>query len=132
MSAANVRIVERAVGAVNERDIETYLGFCTDDVELRTPVTPIEGSYRGAVGIRRFFSDVAAVGPDFRIEIERTQTTGSDRVLAFTQITASGRESGIDVGSETAHLYDLVDGKIHRVEVFLDRQEALRQAGLTG
>ena len=53
MSAANLRTVERAIGAVNTRDIDTYLACCTDDVELRTPVTPVEGAYMGAAGIRR-------------------------------------------------------------------------------
>jgi ketosteroid isomerase-like protein len=127
MSAANIRTVERAVDAVNKRDIDTYLDCCTDDVELRTPLTPIEGAYRRATGIRRFFADIEAAGPDFRIEIERIETLGADRVLAFMRISASGRDSGVDMGNETTNIYDLVDGKIRRIEIFLDREQALRE-----
>jgi hypothetical protein len=30
----------------------------------------------------------------------------------LTRISASGRESGVDMGAETAHVWDLIDGKI--------------------
>jgi hypothetical protein len=33
MSQENVEIVERAVAAINQRDIGGYLACCTDDVE---------------------------------------------------------------------------------------------------
>jgi ketosteroid isomerase-like protein len=132
MSATNLRTVERAIDAVNTRDIDAYLACCTDDVELRTPVTPVEGAYMGAAGIRRFFSDIEAAGPDFRIEIERTETLGADRVLAFMRTSARGRGSGINMGTETTNVYDFVNGKIRRIEIFLDRELALREAGLTG
>src|SRR5215216_5077335 len=81
MAAENVATVKRAIAAVNARDVDSYLACCTDDVRLRTPLAPIEGSYEGAAGIRRFFSDVAATGPDFRLEIERIDAVGPNRVL---------------------------------------------------
>ena len=113
-----------------DRDVDAYFAYCVEDVETHTPVSPVEGAYRGTTGIRRFFSDVAAAGPDFRIEIERIEALGSDRVLAFTRISASGRESGVDMGAETAHLYDLIDGKIKTIAVYLNRDEGRRAAGL--
>jgi hypothetical protein len=128
MAAENVATVKRAIAAVNARDVDSYLGCCTDDVRLRTPLAPIEGSYEGAAGIRRFFSDVAATGPDFRLEIERIDAVGPNRVLTFMRVVASGRESGVDMGTETTNVYDLVDGKIRWIEIFTDRQEALGAA----
>lgn len=32
--------------------------------------------------------------------------------------------------AESANVYDFIDGKISRVRIFLDRQEALRAVGL--
>jgi SnoaL-like domain len=90
----------------------------------------IEGAYRGATGIRRFFSDIASAGPDFRVEIERIEALGSDRVLTFMRITATGRESGVDMGAETANVYDLIDGKIQTIAIYLNRDEGRRAAGL--
>jgi hypothetical protein len=71
MTRENVTTVQLAIAALNDRDLDAYLACCAEDVELHTPVSPVEGAYRGTTGIRRFFSDIAAAGPDFRIEIER-------------------------------------------------------------
>jgi ketosteroid isomerase-like protein len=120
MSQENVEIVERAVAAINQRDIAGYLACCTDDVKLIwiTPTTDVAGaSYEGADGIRHFF--------------ERLEALGTDRVVAFMQLTGSGRASGIPTDAETANVYDLVDGRIRRIRVFFDRAEALEAAGLS-
>src|SRR6478672_6603403 len=99
MSHENVAVVERAIAAMNARDIDGYLACCTEDVVLRTPLAEITGVYEGADGIRRFLVDVDDVGPDFRIEAERVESVGASQVLAFMQITASGRSSGIPQGA---------------------------------
>jgi hypothetical protein len=36
------------------------------------------------------------------------------------------------MGTETTNVYDFVNGEIRRIEIFLDRELALREAGLTG
>jgi hypothetical protein len=133
MSRENVEVVECAIAAVNDRDIDSYLACCTEDVQLQTPVTPIEGVYGGPEGIRRFFADVLDAGPDFRVTIERLQSVGADRVLGFVRLNMSGRASGIRLGSDipSANVYDLAHGKIKRIRIFLDRQEALEAVGLS-
>ena len=130
MSRENVDLVRRAVAAVNARDIDDYLADCTEDVELRTPLGPIGGVYEGPDGIRRFFADIEDMGPDFRLDLERVEAIGEDRVLAFLRVTASGRTTGIPTPDATTNLYDIVDGKIRSIRIFLDRQEALEAAGL--
>jgi hypothetical protein len=84
----------------------------------------------GADGIRRFFADIADMGPDFRIEVLSVQAVGDNNVIAFMRTSATGRASGIATGSETTNVYDLVDGKMSRIRIFLDRDEALKAAGL--
>jgi hypothetical protein len=59
------------------------------------------------------------------------EAIGQDRVLAFLHITASGRGSGIPMTAASANVYDLVKGKIRRVRIFLNRQEALEAVGLS-
>jgi hypothetical protein len=63
MTRENVTTVQLATAAINDRDVDAYLACCVEDVELHTPVSPVEGAYRGTTGIRRFFSDIAAAGP---------------------------------------------------------------------
>ena len=131
MSEENVETVERAITAVNERDIDAYLACCTEDIQLQTPVTPVVGVYEGAVGIRRFFADIEDASPDFRLDIERLEALGGERVFAFLSVTAHGRASGLPTPAETGNLYELEEGKIRRVQIFLDRAEALEAAGLS-
>jgi|SRR5271165_154572 len=130
MSQENVEVVTRAIAAINARDIDGYLACCTEDVVLRTPLAEITGVYEGADGIKRFLVDVEDAAPDFRIDAERVESVGASQVLAFLQITASGRSSGIPQDAATANVYDLVEGKIHRIRIFLDRHEALKAVGL--
>jgi ketosteroid isomerase-like protein len=131
MSQENVEVVKRAVEAVNRRDIDGYLACCTRDVQLITPVAEIAGGYEGPDGIRRFFADVGDTGPDFQLMIERVEAIGPDRVLALMLVTATGRASGIPQDARTGNVYDLAGGKIERIRIFVDREEALGAAGLT-
>src|SRR6185503_753157 len=133
MSQENVEVVERAVAAVNDRDIDGYLACCTADVRMENANVAMEGAYEGADGIRRFFADVLDTAPDFRITIERLESIGTDRVLGFMRLNMSGRTTGIILGSDmpSANLYDFTDGKIKRLRIFFDRQEALEAAGLS-
>ena len=130
MSQENVEVVKRAIAAVNARDIAAYLACCTLDIELHTPTVALTGVYEGPAGIRRFFEDVEDAAPNFRLNLERVCAIGSDQVLAFLDITASGRASGLPAGTPTANVYELVDGKVRRVRIFADRQQALEAVRL--
>ena len=45
-------------------------------------------------------------------------------------VTATGRASGIPQDARTGNVYDLADGKIERIRIFIHREEALKAAGL--
>jgi ketosteroid isomerase-like protein len=133
MSQENMEVVKRAIAAINDHDFESYLACCTADVQLESPITPIEGVSEGADGIRRYFADILDAGPDFRVTIERLEPVGADRVLGFLRLNMSGRASGITLGGDipSANVWDFTDGKIKRVRIFLDRREALEAVGLS-
>ena len=130
MSQDNVRLVERAIAAINARDIEGYLACCTESVKLETPVAAVGGVYEGIDGIRRFFTDIEDAGPDFRIEIDGVEEIDRKRVLAFLRTSSTGRASGLRMAYHQTNVYDLVDDKISHIRIFLDRQEALKVVGL--
>lgn len=48
MTRENVTTVQLAVAAINDRDVDAYLACCVEDVELQTPLSPVEGAYRDA------------------------------------------------------------------------------------
>jgi len=144
MSQENIEVIERAVAALNERDVDGYLACCTDDIQLRTPWAAVEGVYEGSQAIRRFFADLRDTALDFRLTIERADPIGANRVLVFLRATGSGRASGIPAGGmaggvndpsaatevPTANIYDFVGGKIASIRIFVDRAEALEAVGL--
>ena len=130
MSQENARLVERAIAAINARDIEGYLACCTENVKLETPLAAVGGGYEGLDGIRRFLTDVEEAAPDFRMELDGVEEVDSKRVLAFMRTSSTGRASGIRLAADQANVYDLIDGKISHIRIFFDRQEALKAVGL--
>ena len=87
--------------------------------------------YEGTDGIRRYFADIEDAGPDFRIELDGVEEVDSKRVIAFLRTSGTGRVSGIPMAPPPlTNVYGLIDGKIGHVRIFLDRQEALKAAGL--
>jgi ketosteroid isomerase-like protein len=130
MSQENVRLVERAIAAINARDIEGYRACCTEDVKLETPMAAIGGVYEGIDGIRRFLTDVEDAAPDFRMELDGVDEVDSKRVLAFLRNSSTGRGSGIRLAWPQTNVYDLIDGKISHIRIFFDRDEALKAVGL--
>jgi ketosteroid isomerase-like protein len=130
VSLQNAEIVWRAIAAVNARNIDGYLSHCTEDVELHMPVEPFAGTYRGAEDIKRFFADIDDVDPDFAMDIYKLEAIGADRVLALTHITSTARSGDIPVQIETTNIYDLREGKISCLRVFLHHDEALKAVGL--
>jgi ketosteroid isomerase-like protein len=130
MSQENARLVERAIAALNARDIEGYRACCTEDVKLETPMAAVGGVYEGIDGIRRFLTDIEDAAPDFRMELDGVEEVDSKRVLAFLRNSSTGRASGIRLAWSQTNVYDLVDGKISHIRIFLDREEALKAVGL--
>ena len=140
MSQQNVEIVGEVISAVNERDLDRYIAHCTESIRLETPWAAVEGAYVGHDAIRRFFSDLRDTLPDFQLEVERLEPVGADRVIALLRASATGRASGITAGADalsatagdmpTATVFDLAGGKVSRIRVFLDRQEAFDAVGL--
>ena len=130
MSQENVRLVKRAIAAINARDIEGYRACCTENVKLETPMAAVGGVYEGIDGIRRFLTDVEEAAPDFRIELDGVEEVDSKRVIAFLRNSSTGRASGIRMAWPQTNVYDLIDGKISHIRIFIDRDEALKAVGL--
>ena len=130
MSQDNVEIVERAIAAINARDLDGYLACCTEDIELHTPLAAVGGVYVGADGIRQFMVDIEEAAPDFRLDLQRAEAVGADQMVASVRTSSTGRTSGIPLGFDSTDVYDFAEGRLKRVRIFRDRQEALKAVGL--
>jgi hypothetical protein len=129
MSRERFETVRTVLVALNERDVGGYLACCTSDVELIPATAGIEGGYTGRDGIERFFADLQDTAPNIHVVVERLESVGQ-KVLAFERASASGRASEAGGEIEFTTVYEFEGPKIHRIQVFLSRQEALEAVGL--
>ncbi len=129
----NVDTLENLYDAINRADLDYILGLQAEDVEWWGPhVFPdIAGPHRGHDGIRAYTRRIMDAWAEFTIVPEKFLDLG-ERVLVLTRERGRGRASGIEVQSQpTAHLWTLRDGIVVRFQVFWDRDDGLRAAGLT-
>ena len=129
MSRGDVEIVRRLIAALNERDVDSYLGLCARDVELISPVAPIEGPNVGAAGVRQFFAGLDEATTEFHLDVAELRAIDGERVLAVGQIRTVS-EGGFPSTLPFVNIYQLEGGKLRRVRIYLDSDEGLRAAGL--
>jgi ketosteroid isomerase-like protein len=82
--------------------------------------------------MRRFRDTGPWSGSPIHIVPERFIEVDDETVLALVRVSATGRESGVEVEQRPAHQFTIRDRLIVRFKVFLDREEALKAAGLSG
>jgi ketosteroid isomerase-like protein len=87
--------------------------------------------YRGHEGIREFFRDLDEVLDEVHAEYSEIRDFG-DRIVGIGRIRTRGKGSGAETESPLGSVSDLKNGKAIRVRTYLDPQEALEAAGLSG
>jgi ketosteroid isomerase-like protein len=87
------------------------------------------GEESGPEGFLKAWADWTSPFEEFRIEIERVIEAG-DRFVDFVRQTALTRRGGVPVETLGSGVWTFRDGRLTNVEFHLDREEALRAAGL--
>ena len=106
---------------------DAYLEWFDERFELLPPPTYPEGAqvFRGRAGLKRWIAVTKEIWDEWRLMAERFVVAG-DQVVVLVRVIAQGHVSGVRLDRETAHIWDIADGRVTRCEVFLDRSEALR------
>jgi ketosteroid isomerase-like protein len=132
MSRENVwivrRIVENAFGGRWEESAR-QLG---PDTELHGTVGGLtEGSvWRGPDQIREVFEqEDAEAWEERRLEAEEFIDAG-DCVVVLLHEFRRRKGSGVEVETDTAVVYEMRDGRVVRIQGYMDRADALEAAGL--
>jgi ketosteroid isomerase-like protein len=86
------------------------------------------GSVRGQDQVRRFFTELQETWETFRIEMDEFREVG-DRVMGIGRLTAKGRGSELELDQPIYSVAWFRDGKIARMQSFLDREAAESAAG---
>ena len=134
MSEENVEVVRGIYDAVARRDDVTPFEVYADDIvwdisNSRRAVVNPRPVYHGHEGVRQFWRDALSVFGEVDFDVEELVDAGN-HVLAVIREHEVGRASGVPVEMLHTAVWTLADGKVTKMQVFDDRQQALEAAGL--
>jgi ketosteroid isomerase-like protein len=128
---SNLEIVRKFVEAFNRLDLDALSADIAPDAELHEWPTGVGvRSYRGPDGIREALAEWFDVWEWMKVEITNIEEK-DDRILATFHHRAKGRASEVEVEIDSYNVYRFRDGQITSIELFTEREPALRAAGLT-
>jgi uncharacterized protein len=131
MSQADLDTLRAVYEAVSRGDWDAALRDVRPDFELRPPdQSPVAGTYGGPEMVRTFFAELWAAFAEVTAKPEQFIEL-DDRILAFVHLQLRPNESEAKVEMRVTHLWTMRDGKIARCEVFMEREQALKAAGLS-
>ena len=132
MSQENVEIVKRATEFLERRDWQGMTDLFDPNVELYGTVGGLEEGQirRGLSQITRAFdTENDDVWDEHRLEPQEFIDAG-DRVVVLLREYQRGKGSGVELVIDTATIVDVRDGRIVRLQGYMNPAEALEAAGL--
>ena len=123
MSQENVEIVRRFLNA----EVDEALTYADPGI-VWNPVEELPT--QGHDAVRADVAHWKSAWDDYELILEEFADLGSDRVLATVRQRGRGKGSGIEIDARFYDLYTLRDGKIVRMDQFMERSEALEAVGL--
>jgi ketosteroid isomerase-like protein len=131
VSQENVETVRRFAERWERSDWEGMAELVDPDVEMHATAGGVEeGRIRhGVEAIRGDYEAAEETWDEHRVETERVIDAG-DRVVLLHREYMRGKSSGMELELEAAVLIDLREGRIVRVQGYMDRAAALDAAGV--
>jgi ketosteroid isomerase-like protein len=103
-----------------EITVETFMPDAAETVTMN-----------GIGEFQRFVRDWLTQWDEYRVTGERFQAVGPDRVLVSGRQIATGHNSGVEVESPAFAIWTFRQGKVIRLSLHYDRDEALEVAGVS-
>jgi ketosteroid isomerase-like protein len=122
----NVAIVLDLYERVARGESDSVADLLHRDIEWSMPHPG--GEARGVAEVGRFWREFNSAWDNHVMELEEARALDDERVLVLFNERATGRASGIETAASPAVIWTLRDGKIVRMQAWLDRAEALEAA----
>jgi ketosteroid isomerase-like protein len=132
MASVNLGLV-RSIYPAWERGDYRSAEWAHPEIELVIADGPAPGRWRGSAGIAEGLGDFLSAWEEYHCEAEEYRELDGDRVLVLSNLGARGKRSELEVGqmrTKGAHLFQILDGKVTRLVVYLDRERAFADLGL--
>jgi ketosteroid isomerase-like protein len=133
MSHENVELVRRLYRYFNGGATGFAPDLWHEDAEIRPALIGgghLEGAvYRGHDGVSEFVAMQAETWESVTAEPVGIRDLGT-YLLVETRLRAVGRASGIELTDVTWNVWEIRDGKVARLRIFTELEEALETVGL--
>ena len=133
MSQENVEIVRQVFASFERRDWDSLAHLFDPDVEQHGTVGGVEEGQvaRGLLEVKQVWDhEDNEIWDEHRMEPQEFFDAG-DQVVVFQREYQRGKSSGVELVVDTASILELRDGRIVRMQGYMDRAAALRAAGLS-
>jgi ketosteroid isomerase-like protein len=132
MASANLDLV-RSIYAAWERGDWSSTEWADPEIEL-VGIGGLEpGHWTGVAGMARAWREFMSAWDDLRAEAAQYHEIDGERVLVIVNNRGRGKVSGLEIGEMDeggANLFHVHDGKVTRIVVYSDREQALADLGL--
>jgi ketosteroid isomerase-like protein len=114
------------------RTREYDIDLLAPDFEMHEASTIIDTPdvFRGRAAVIDVLRNLEEAFEEMSWEIERLVEAPDGRVVVFVHARGRGRGSGVEIDARIAHVWTFRDDKAVRMEVFVERAEALEAVGL--
>jgi ketosteroid isomerase-like protein len=129
VSQESIQLVRDMYSAFHAGDFERALSYFHEDAVVDATARVDGGTGRGRGELGRIIGQWLAMFDDWHEEIEEITGSG-DSVCVIAIQSGRGKDSGIETRSRYAVLYEVRDGAITGMKLYLDPDEALKDAGL--
>jgi ketosteroid isomerase-like protein len=130
MSQENVEIVQQSLEAFGRRDVQAMRGLHDPDVELDWSASVgIEAQvYRGFDAVLRFYTGYFEVFEELVFEQPRIIDAGESIVVS--SVARSRGRGGIEAFARSALIFTIRAGKVSRICLYQETEQALKAVGL--
>jgi ketosteroid isomerase-like protein len=133
MSEENVEIVRELIARgeqARESGVTPLTDLVTPDAKINLSQRVFNPAvYRGYDGWAQLNDELQEVWAEWRVSCERIIGV-DDRVVSIETVRRRGRGSGVHIEARYASIWTLLNGRVTRVEIGLDPNEAYKHLGL--
>jgi hypothetical protein len=126
MARSKQEVIREALESVSRGDINTLLELSDPEIEWRSPPQgTLEDVYKGHDGVRRLFEHLFDAWETIDHEPTKLVEVG-DEAVVVSHVRAKAKFSGLEIDELWAYVLEVRDGKLYRVAMYTDPEEALR------
>ena len=130
--SANLDLV-RSIYADFVRGDDSRADWADPDIEFVVVDGPEPDSWNGRTEMARAWRNYLSTWEDYRGAVDGYREIDDDRVLVLARRTGRAKASGVDLAqmpNQSATIFEIHDGKVTRLVIYLDRDRALADLGL--